>query len=100
MGSDFLKQNNKAVECYREMTGDTIVVRRTDDGALRLYEVYPISKCVWIFMLASILLFNIVTIKSCPIVSDVQHIRARHSMVIIDDILNMKKTVHPVSGRL
>jgi hypothetical protein len=50
-GSDLLKKNNKAVECQREMTGDTIVVKRTDGGALRLYEVYPISKYVWMFLL-------------------------------------------------
>ncbi|XP_056000238.1 uncharacterized protein LOC125656056 isoform X2 [Ostrea edulis] len=41
-GSEILKQNNKALECYREMTGNTIRIIRTDYGPMRLFELYPI----------------------------------------------------------
>ncbi|XP_055999730.1 receptor-type tyrosine-protein phosphatase H-like isoform X2 [Ostrea edulis] len=37
-----IKQQNNALECYKEMKGDTILIKRTDDGPLRLFEVYPI----------------------------------------------------------
>ncbi|XP_062582644.1 receptor-type tyrosine-protein phosphatase alpha-like isoform X2 [Saccostrea cucullata] len=37
-----LKEQKKEIECQREMTGDTIVIKRTDEGELRLFEVYPI----------------------------------------------------------
>ncbi|XP_055999696.1 uncharacterized protein LOC125656003 isoform X1 [Ostrea edulis] len=37
-----IKQQYKALECYKEMKGDTILIKRTDDGPLRLFEVYPI----------------------------------------------------------
>ncbi|XP_056000214.1 uncharacterized protein LOC130048086 isoform X2 [Ostrea edulis] len=41
-GSDFLKKNEKALECYTELTGDIIRIRRTDYGPLRLFELHPI----------------------------------------------------------
>ncbi|XP_056000222.1 receptor-type tyrosine-protein phosphatase epsilon-like isoform X2 [Ostrea edulis] len=41
-GPNYLKRNNKALECYREMTGDTIVIKRRDDTSMRIFEVYPI----------------------------------------------------------
>ncbi|XP_056001640.1 uncharacterized protein LOC130048657 [Ostrea edulis] len=41
-GPNELKQNNKALECNREMTGNSVVIIRTDGGPLRLFEVYPI----------------------------------------------------------
>ncbi|XP_056001594.1 uncharacterized protein LOC130048628 [Ostrea edulis] len=37
-----IKQQNIALECYKEMKGDTILIKRTDDGPLRLFEAYPI----------------------------------------------------------
>ena len=40
-----LKQHQIAVECDRTMQGDTILVRRTDSGSLRLFEIYPIGTC-------------------------------------------------------
>ncbi|XP_056001653.1 receptor-type tyrosine-protein phosphatase alpha-like [Ostrea edulis] len=41
-GPNSLKKNNKALECSTEMTGDTIVMTRTDFGPLRLFDLYPI----------------------------------------------------------
>ncbi|XP_056000220.1 multiple epidermal growth factor-like domains protein 11 isoform X2 [Ostrea edulis] len=41
-GPNYLKRNNKALECYREMTGDTIVIKRRDGTSMRIFEVYPI----------------------------------------------------------
>ncbi|XP_056001591.1 uncharacterized protein LOC130048624 [Ostrea edulis] len=37
-----IKQQYKAVEYYKEMKGDTILIKRIDDGGLRLFELYPI----------------------------------------------------------
>ena len=39
-----LKKYYKAAECYREMLGDTIVIKSTNGTYMRLFEVYPISK--------------------------------------------------------
>ena len=39
-----LKKYYKAAECYREMLGDTIVIKGTDGTYMRLFEVYPIRK--------------------------------------------------------
>ncbi|XP_056001643.1 uncharacterized protein LOC130048660 [Ostrea edulis] len=41
-GPNSLKKNNKVLECSTEMTGDTIVMTRTDFGPLRLFDLYPI----------------------------------------------------------
>ncbi|XP_056000199.1 receptor-type tyrosine-protein phosphatase F-like isoform X2 [Ostrea edulis] len=40
--SEILKKNEKALECYTELTGNIIIIRRTDYGPLRLFELYPI----------------------------------------------------------
>nr|XP_022296023.1 uncharacterized protein LOC111105862 isoform X2 [Crassostrea virginica] len=37
-----IKQYRAAIECIRTMQGDTIVLKKTDVGALRLFEIYPI----------------------------------------------------------
>lgn len=39
-----LKQYRAAIECIRTMQGDTIVLKKTNGGALRLFEIYPIGK--------------------------------------------------------
>ena len=39
-----LKQYRAAIECTRTMQGDTIVLKKTNGGALRLFEIYPIGK--------------------------------------------------------
>ncbi|XP_056000203.1 uncharacterized protein LOC125656059 [Ostrea edulis] len=41
-GSEILKKNEKALECYTELTGNIIIIRRTDYGPMRLFELYPI----------------------------------------------------------
>lgn len=42
-----------AIECDAALSGDTFIVKKIDDGPLRLFEVYPISKCVRFFSLPS-----------------------------------------------
>ena len=39
-----LKQYRTAIECTRTMQGDTIVLKKTNGGSLRLFEIYPIGK--------------------------------------------------------
>ena len=39
-----IKKYYEAIECYKTMLGDTIIVKRTDGTQIRLFEVYPISK--------------------------------------------------------
>lgn len=41
-----IQQQQTAIECDAALSGDTIIVKKMDDGPLRLFEVYPISKCV------------------------------------------------------
>lgn len=50
---DIIKQQQKAIECDTALSGDTVIVKKMDDGALRLFEVYLISKCVRVFSLPS-----------------------------------------------
>ena len=40
---DGLQQNKTILECREAMLGDTIIVKKTDDGSL--YELQPIGKC-------------------------------------------------------
>ena len=42
--SDMIKQYHAAIECDRTILGDTIIVKKTDVGPLRLFEIYPIGK--------------------------------------------------------
>ena len=42
---DGLQQNKTILECREAMLGDTIIVKKTDDGPLSLYELQPIGKC-------------------------------------------------------
>lgn len=37
-------QNHTALECDKEMRGDTIVLKKMDEDSLRLFEFIPISK--------------------------------------------------------
>nr|XP_022302580.1 receptor-type tyrosine-protein phosphatase T-like [Crassostrea virginica] len=39
---DGLQQQNTTIECNTAMEGNTIIVKRTDEGPLRLYELHPI----------------------------------------------------------
>ena len=41
-----IKQYRAAIECTRTIQGDTIVLKKTDGEALRLFEIYPIGKHV------------------------------------------------------
>lgn len=40
---DGLQQQNTTIECNTVMVGNTIIVKRTDEGSLRLYELQPIG---------------------------------------------------------
>lgn len=42
---DGSQQNKTILECREAMLGDTIIVKKTDDGPLSLYELQPIGKC-------------------------------------------------------
>ena len=42
--SDKIKQHQTAIECDKTILGDTIIVKKTDVGPLRLFEIYPIGK--------------------------------------------------------
>lgn len=42
--SDLIKQYHAAIECDKTMLGDIIIVKKTDDGPIRLFEIYPIGK--------------------------------------------------------
>ena len=42
---DGLQQNKTILECREAMLGDIIIVKKTDDGPLNLYELQPIGKC-------------------------------------------------------
>ena len=42
---DGLPQNKTILECREAMLGETIIVKKTDDGPLSLYELQPIGKC-------------------------------------------------------
>ena len=44
-----IQQQQTAIECDAALSGDTVIVKKIDDGPLRLFEVYPISKCVRFF---------------------------------------------------
>nr|XP_022301034.1 scavenger receptor class F member 2-like [Crassostrea virginica] len=37
-----IRQHQTAIECNRAMLGDTIIIKKTDEGSLRLFEIYPI----------------------------------------------------------
>nr|XP_022302954.1 uncharacterized protein LOC111110654 [Crassostrea virginica] len=39
---DGLQQQNTTIECNTAMVGNTIILKRTDKGYLRLFELYPI----------------------------------------------------------
>lgn len=41
-----LKQYQTALECVNQIKGDTIVVKKIDEGSLRLFELSPISLCL------------------------------------------------------
>ena len=38
-----IRQHQTAIECNRAMLGDTIIIKKTDEGSLRLFEIYPIG---------------------------------------------------------
>lgn len=40
-----IKQYQTAIECVNAIRGDTILVKKMDEGALRLFEMFPISLC-------------------------------------------------------
>lgn len=40
---DGLQQQNTTIECNTAMVGNTIILKRTDKGYLRLFELYPIG---------------------------------------------------------
>lgn len=41
-----IKQFQTALECVNAIRGDTIVVKKIDEGSLRLFELSPISLCL------------------------------------------------------
>lgn len=47
------EQQQTAIECDAALSGDTVIVKKIGDGPLRLFEVYPISKCIRFFLLPS-----------------------------------------------
>lgn len=47
-----IKQRQTAIECDAALSGDTFIVKKMDDGPLRLFEVYPISKYVRVVIAA------------------------------------------------
>lgn len=40
-----LQQHQAAIECINVPIGDTVMVKKIDQGSLRLFELIPISKC-------------------------------------------------------
>lgn len=47
-----IQQQQTTIECDAALSGDTIIVKKMDDGPLRLFEVYPISKYVRVVIAA------------------------------------------------
>ena len=41
---DITKQYQTAIECDKTILGDTIIVKKTSTGPIRLFEIYPIGK--------------------------------------------------------
>lgn len=41
-----IKQYQTALECVNAIKGDTIMVKKIDEGSLRLFELSPISLCL------------------------------------------------------
>ena len=42
--SDITKQYQTTIECDKTFLGDIIIVKKTDFGPIRLFEIYPIGK--------------------------------------------------------
>lgn len=59
-----IKQYQAAIECENAIRGDTIVVKKMDEGALRLFELLPISLCIKLSVKKMLLNYSMTNNKS------------------------------------